>query len=244
MYERIEFWGSRPAGFDFHSVRHLAANTVYPARLQPGNLLGAPATVVHLDLATARSERFAFAVTLPIERSGTLHGLGGWFSAELAAGVAGASMSNSPLDACRIRRRQVFLPIEQPVAVAPGERVHLRVQVLPEQSMVTWDVRVEHGAGGVDLFRHSTLHGMLLTPEDLQHTRPASHPSLTLFGVARRSILELCDGSRSLAEIEDEVYRRHADLFATRDRAAVFVAEVVTRYARDASDHTGTNGLR
>jgi hypothetical protein len=233
MYERIQFWDSRPAGLDFHSVRHLAANTIYPARLQPENLLGAPGAGVHLDLTTARSERLSFALTLSIDRPGVLHGLGGWFSAELAPGVTGASMSNSPLDPARIGRRQVFLPIERAVPVTSGDVVDVHIQILPQSLMVAWDVRVERRQG-VDTFRHSTLHGMLLTRADLEHTRPSFRPTLTRYGVARRSILELCDGSRTLTEVEDEIHRRHADLFPTRDRAAVFVAEVVTRYARDA----------
>lgn len=44
-----------------------------------------------------------------------------------------------------------------------------------------------------------------------------------------RTVVNLCDGGRTLAEIEDEVFRLHADLFETREEAAVFVAEVVTR---------------
>ncbi len=231
MYERIDFWNSRPGDLDFHSVRTMAANTVYPARLRPEHVLGAPAAVLRLDLATAASGRLAFAATMTIERPGVLHGLGGWFSAELAPGIA---MSNSPLDPSRIDRRQVFLPIDRAVGVAAGDAVHARLQILPEQLMVAWDVRVER-SDGADTFRHSTLRGMLVTREDLERTRPAFRPALTRFGAARRSILELCDGSRTLAEIEDEVYRRHAELFASRDRAAVFVAEVVTRYARSAA---------
>ena len=235
MYERIEFWDSRPGDFDFHSVRQLAANTVYPARLRPENLLGGPATTLRFDLATAKSERFSFDATLPIERPGVLHGIGGWFSAELAPGVNGATMTNSPLDPSRISRRQVFLPIDRPVAVAPNAVVSVRVQVLPEQLMVTWEVRVEHAGGAPQVFRHSTLRGMLFTREDLERTHPSFRPSLTPLGAARRSILELCDGARTLAEIEDEVYRRHASLFASREQSTVFVAEVVTRYARDAA---------
>ncbi|MBI2223040.1 MAG: 50S ribosomal protein L11 methyltransferase [Acidobacteria bacterium] len=230
MYERIEFWDLQPAGLDFHSVRHLAANTVYPARLRPEHLLGPPAATVRLDLASATSERFSFDVTLPIARAGVLHGIGGWFSAELAPGV---TMTNSPLDAARIRRRQVLLPIERPVRVMQGDRVDVRVEVLPGQLMVAWEVRVTRSSGS-DVFRHSTLRGMLFTREDLEHTRPGFRPALTPRGLARRSALELCDGTRTLAAIEDEVYRRHTDLFASRHEAAVFVAEVVTRYARDA----------
>ncbi len=236
MYARIAFWESQPAGLDFGSVRRLAANTVYPARLHEEHLLGPPADGSRFDLTTAKSERFAFDVALPIERSGVLHGLGGWFSAELAVGVPGAWMSNSPLDPSRIGRRQVFLPIDRGISVTRGDVVNVRLQVLPEQLIMAWDVRVEHTTGSREVFRHSTLKGMLLTRGDLEHTRPAFRPSLTHLGVARRSILELCDGSRTLSDIEDAVYRRHGDLFATRDQAAVFVAEVVTRYARDA-DH-------
>jgi hypothetical protein len=191
--------------------------------------------VLRFDLATAKPERFSFDAALPIERPGVLHGIGGWFSADLAPGVNGATMTNSPLDPLRIRRRQVLLPIDRPVSVAQNAVVGVRVQVLPEQLMVTWEVRVEHAGGARQVFRHSTLRGMLFTREDLERTRPSFRPSLTPLGAARRSILELCDGTRTLAEIEDEVYRRHASLFASREQSTVFVAEVVTRYARDAA---------
>jgi hypothetical protein len=36
---------------------------------------------------------------------------------------------------------------------------------------------------------------------------------------------------RALTQIEDEVWHRHPALFRSRDDAAMFVAEVVTRYA-------------
>jgi hypothetical protein len=61
---------------------------------------------------------------------------------------------------------------------------------------------------------------------------PRSVPVLTDRGEARRSILELCDGIRTLADVEREVYDRHPSLFKSRDEAAAFVAEVVTRYTR------------
>ena len=43
-------------------------------------------------------------------------------------------------------------------------------------------------------------------------------------------MVNLCDGGRTLTEIEDEVFRLHPDLFRDRE-AAVFVAEVVKRYS-------------
>jgi hypothetical protein len=79
-------------------------------------------------------------------------------------------------------------------------------------------------------FSHSTLLGMLLSQEDVDKTQPSSIPKLTSWGEARRSILELIDGQRPLGEIEAEMLRRHPDLFPSLKQAAVYVAEVVTRY--------------
>jgi hypothetical protein len=44
-------------------------------------------------------------------------------------------------------------------------------------------------------------------------------------------VVNLCDGVRTLREIEDEVFRLHPNLFHTGEDEAAFVAEVVTRYA-------------
>ena len=71
---------------------------------------------------------------------------------------------------------------------------------------------------------------MLIPREDLERTRPDFVPRLTARGLARRTVLELCDG-RSLREIERAVYERHRDLFESETAAHVFVAEVVTRYS-------------
>ena len=72
---------------------------------------------------------------------------------------------------------------------------------------------------------------MLPTKEDLERTQPQFVPKLSSWGKVRRSILELCDGNSPLSEIEQEVYRRHANLFRSPGEAAAFVAEVVTRYS-------------
>jgi hypothetical protein len=72
---------------------------------------------------------------------------------------------------------------------------------------------------------------MLLCKEDLERTDLQFVPRLSPWGEARRSVLELCDGRRALAEIEREVQHRHAALFQSLAEAAAFVTEVVTRYA-------------
>jgi protein arginine N-methyltransferase 1 len=231
MWNQVEFWNSPASGFDLRPVRPWAANTGYPARYRAEHLLGAPATAASLNCAAVASASFDAEASITATRAGTLHGIGGWFSAQLSDHVI---MSNSPLAAHPINRHNVFFPIDQPVPLAPGNRVHVKMHIIPSESIVTWNVDIwENQECGVRKaqFKHSTFRGMLICKEDLQRTRPNLKPRLTARGKARLTVLELCDGQMPLSEIEAEVYRRHTQLFRSVDDAATFVAEVVTRYA-------------
>jgi hypothetical protein len=103
------------------------------------------------------------------------------------------------------------------------------MRLLPADSILSWDV--ERSTGG-DRMRHTTWKGLLPTREVLDRTRADATPALTDVGLARRTVLELCDGRRAVRDIEDAVARRHADLFADRQAAAAFVAEVLSVYSR------------
>ena len=107
------------------------------------------------------------------------------------------------------------------------------MRILPDDLIVSWTVRIFRGDATEpsDRFAHSTLRGMLIDPERLRRTNPDYVPKLSPRGRARLSVLELCDGRRSLAAIERDVYDRHSSLFRDRADAAVFVAEVVTGYS-------------
>ncbi len=230
LFAQVEFWGGLRAGFDFSSTRELAANTGYQVDLPSASICGDAAVVASIDLSHATTEPFRGEATVPITRSGTLHGLGGWFVVQLAETI---TMTNSPLSPERIKRRQIYFPIDRAVQVIAGDRVRMRIIVRPANLVVNWNVDVLDGHSGAkkECFRHSTWKGMLIPAEDLARTRPEFKPKLIPRGEARRTVVNLCDGVRTLAEIEQEVFRLHPNLFPTRDEAAAFVAEVVTRYA-------------
>ncbi|MBI4479450.1 MAG: class I SAM-dependent methyltransferase [Acidobacteria bacterium] len=237
VWKQIEFWNDSPGGFDFQQARTWAANTGYPVKFTPEQLLGEPAQLASIDLAVATATPFQAEAHLVASRAGTLHGIGGWFSAQLSASSA---MTNSPLAAHPIERRNVFLPIDRPVPIAAGDCIRVWMSILPAEVMITWKVEVRekpalqppaHTNGLKGRFTHSTLHGMLLSKEDLQRTQPAYVPRLNPWGEARLSVLRLCDGKRALSEIEKEILRLHPALFPSLDMAAQFVSEVVTRYS-------------
>jgi len=237
MWNQVEFWNKSPVGFDFGPARTVAANTGYPAKFRPKELLSEPAQLISLDLAKATSIPFKMEGCVTVSRNGCLHGIGGWFSADLSPNV---TMTNSPLAADSINRRNIFFPIERPVDVVKGDCVRVMMHIVPTETMVTWKVEVwnekkgdRSGKSSVckAASKHSTFKGMLLCEEDLQRTQPGFVPKRTSWGEARLSVLTLCDGQRPLSEIEHEVFRRHPKLFHSLQEAATFVAEVVTRYS-------------
>jgi Ribosomal protein L11 methyltransferase (PrmA) len=228
--DAVDFWTRRPAGFDMEPLHEMTANSGHPRTLDASHLLGALSLGGSIDCAAAAGEAIGVSAEIAISRSGTLHGIGGWFSARLSPSV---SVSNSPLAADRIARRGVVFPIRRGVAVAAGDRVTVRMHILPGDLIVSWTVQVFRGTATqpAERFDHSTLRGMLIEPARLRRTRPDYVPHLTGRGKARLSVLELCDGRRPLAAIERDVFERHPSLFRDRAEAAVFVAEVVTGYS-------------
>ena len=227
---RVAFWSRQPAGFDFTPAHRVSCNTGYPARFAPSDLLAAPRRGITVHPGDPTSYPLRIDATFEVTRPATLDGIAGWFDARLSPGVA---MSNSPIDPERIRRRQAYLPIASPVAVAAGDRIDVGLRILPDEVVVAWTVTVRPMNGEPVSFTQSTLHGMLLDAADIRMTDPRCHPALTERGAARRTTLDLCDGTHTLAEIEAEVFERHRPLFASAAEAAAFVGEVVTRYTRD-----------
>ena len=100
------------------------------------------------------------------------------------------------------------------------------MRIRPSDLSVNWDV----SGRGERRCSHSTFAGMLLPREALARTNPQTVPHLSSRGEARKTVLTLCDGGRTLDGVERETYSRHRDLFRNYADAQVFVAEVVTRY--------------
>jgi Arginine methyltransferase oligomerization subdomain len=221
----LTFWTTPFAGLDMSPAGKVAVNSGHPISLSPPALLGPSASACVIDLATVVDAPMSFTTNLVAAREGTLDGIGGWFTADLGAGV---TMTNTPGDPDRIDRRNVVFPIDPPVDVCPGDNITVSMRIRPSDLLVHWVVTVRNGEYRSS---HSTLMGMLLTREELRRTNPHFVPSLTPRGEARKTVLALCDGAHTLDCIEREVYGRHRPLFRDYNEAQVFVAEVVTRYS-------------
>lgn len=224
--ERMEFWNTAPAGIDISSARITADNTGYPVDPEELTLLSPSAEVLTLDPASWDGESLDGRVRLRASSRARVDGVAGWFVAELSPGVF---MTNAPDRADRINRRAAFLPLAAPLDLEAGEELDVALRLLPEALMLSWDVARPDGSGRQ---LQSTWKGMLPTREILTRTRDGAVPVLTARGAARKSVLDLCDGTRRVDEIEQALFERHRDLFASPSDAAVFAAEVLSVYSQ------------
>jgi protein arginine N-methyltransferase 1 len=224
----VDFWKTSPAGFNFDRAYNIAVNTGHPVKYRPDQILGKPEVFATVDVTRDSHQVLQGEATSIVRRAGTMHGIAGWFEATLSPSV---TMSNSPLREDIINRRAVFFPVDPPSAVQVGDSVRVKMSISPAETLVSWRVELADRAGAVRRkFSHSTFGGMLLCPEDLAKSRPDYVPKLTSWGKARRSVVNLCDGKRTVAEIEREVYKLHRDLFASPGEASAFVYEVMVPY--------------
>jgi hypothetical protein len=235
----VRFWNERRAGFDLSPAVEWAVNTGYPVRLASGDLLADPVDAMEIDVRKRPGSALHAHVRFVIRRSGTVHGIGGWTTARLSPRIC---LTTSPLAADRINRRNVFLPLRAPLGVTPGDCVELALAILPTQHIVNWTVTRIDTAGAGSRQVHSTLRGMLTSRDDLRRADPEFVPELTPRGRGRLTVLTLCDGARTLREIEEETFVRHRDLFESESEAAAFVAEVVSGYSRLRLKGGRTNG--
>lgn len=219
--ELAEGWGAEGIPDEFHWLRDYSVNTVHAVDLKRDELVSGPADLGGIDFSEDQPDFLSWTAELRMERDGIVRGLGGWFDCELAEGV---SMTNSPLAAKPIRRPQAFLPINEAVRVKTGDPIRATVMARPADNVTAWTVEFE--ATG-QRFSHSTLQGMLLSPEDLVAANPArvAHPSPE--ARARVSVLGYCDGRRTVREIEQAMLRDHPDLFPSTSEISRFVARVL-----------------
>ena len=137
------------------------------------------------------------------------------------------------MSAERINRRPIFFPIEDGVPVEAGAAIDVSMRILPADTMYAWEVRVAPPSGPAVTFRHTTLRGMLLAREDLERTNPAHSSGADARGrCAAGCSPPVRQPSHARARSNAASSRRIADLFASPAEAAMFVAEVVTRYGR------------
>ncbi len=234
--QQVGFWTRPVEGFDLSAVLPIAANQPHPFPIRREHLLGRPVTGATIDAAQSPEIEVEVHARTTVEENGRLDGLAGFFAARLAPNVV---MTNDPTAAEAIDRWGLVFPFHPPISVDDGDVVVMDIRVNPADDLYTWNASVTpaslEGTGSGNARsersgRGSSFLGRLLSSEDLDRSRSDHRPVLTRRAATMKTVLDLCDGQHTIADIETETARRHPTAFDGSDAAARVVAELVAKY--------------
>ncbi len=140
-HAKADFW-SEVAGFDFSAARDELLGRMSLADVTPPELMSRPQPFAALDLRTVTRAAVSGRHLFTLRRSGTVHGVAGWFVAELADDIF---LSNAP-GGPPTHWRQAFFPFREPVSVVAGDVMEVTLAIEPasersDDSVVRYDYR-------------------------------------------------------------------------------------------------------
>lgn len=221
-HEVADRWMLEPVPQEFHWLREYAVNTKHRHLFAADDICTDVADLGTIALDQDVAEALAFDCMLTAGSSGMFDGLACWFTANLAGEVW---MTNSPLDANSIGRNQAFLPVREPFAVEPGDRIAVKVQIRHADDTITWTVTAPDGVRQ----RLSSWNSRILRAEDLRRDTGAPL-ALTPSGRATSTILGLVDGQRGLTEIEALALAANPPLMPTEAETRAMICQVLGKH--------------
>jgi SAM-dependent methyltransferase len=222
LTNEIDFWSTRPGGFDVSAAAVYAANDVHSPKIDGDDLLAEPVTV--REQPTWLDESFTVACSFTIERDGVLQAIAGMFEAVMAEGVL---MSNNPRSPDHMEHRWNSLyPLREPVAVTIGDTVTASVDVNFDDDRVSWKVSVGDGPTRRS-FNQSTFFGSFLTPRDVRRLSKDHVPEFGSKGAVWHAGLELVAKGLTVGELERELAERFPAVLSSQHKASEFVGHLV-----------------
>ncbi|MDZ7267796.1 MAG: 50S ribosomal protein L11 methyltransferase [candidate division KSB1 bacterium] len=207
LYQRhFQPWQQDLLGLDTQPCQRLLANLWQRAQFQPGQLLTAPQCWATLNYHTLTSPHVSGELSWRVTQSGTAHGLCLWFDAELSPGIG---FSNAPGQPKTIYG-QAFFPWPQPVALAAGDHLTVRLQanLVKDDYVWQWHTRINSGnerGSRMTEFRQSSLWGEPLSPHQLRKRAHTFVPRLNQEGRIMQFILNRMEGRATLADLAHEL---------------------------------------
>jgi len=142
IYQKIDFWINNLYGLDFSQLRFYTANQIFsvnPEILQPDTFLSKPRSLARINLSRIKTANIGGAVSFIAKRDSNLHGIAGWFSAQLSKKT---SISNAP-NIMNPKWNDAFFPLERPIPLKKGNRIHVIVESKNNGSVWRWRVSID-----------------------------------------------------------------------------------------------------
>jgi len=151
---------------DLAAGTRLITNTWRKTYLKPEELLVDPVCWTRIDYHRVEDFDVRADISWQAARNGTAHGVAVWFDSELADGI---SISNHPAAPKMIYGVGLF-PFSQPVELAAGERIQLRLAAdfVNDGYVWRWDTEFFAGTLVKASFKQSTFYGVPFSQTQLR----------------------------------------------------------------------------
>ncbi len=127
VYKKMKFWQD-VYNMDFSPAAEETAKKLLIEDIEPSFLLSKPKSFKEIDLMTAGSPTIEGDIAFDFDKSGLLHGIGGWFKASLTPSI---SFVTSP-DAPKTHWRQAFFPFREPIPVTSRDSIKISMKIGPK----------------------------------------------------------------------------------------------------------------
>ena len=232
-YSKLDSWLGDFYSLNFSTARSINVNNLNWTQLSPESFIAEPASVTKIDLLSVSRPDFSAERFFECQREGLVHGLGGWFTAEVASGVV---LSNAPPINAN-SWSHVFLPLEKPIPVKAGMRLHVQIHIENNAADWKWKVNLEDAEvnnntimiASDDWFQSTTL-GRLLSSSNSSFL--AHKPELNEYGKTDLFILQSMDGNTPIQEITRQVVARFPNQFHDFESALDHINTIVRDYGR------------
>jgi PRMT5 oligomerisation domain/Ribosomal protein L11 methyltransferase (PrmA) len=215
FYDLLSFTAPQRFGLDLAAVKELALNQPQGTRITAAQCLSPAIPLCTINLATSdrpTADRLDIQVDFPLEQEGTMHGIAGWFEADLSPSVI---LSNAPTSRPSSWQHR-FFPLLQPVVLTGGERLALRLRMdclETDHFIWRWDSRVIRVERGVSVtvahFQQDSFRGQVMSRNLLRTSAPTYAPRLTPDGEVARFLLEHVDGTQTEEDLIALWNRQH-----------------------------------
>ena len=221
--------GAAPVGVDLGPVEHAFVTLWRPRRLEPADLVSAPAAWQTVDYRTVSSPDLDGAVELGAERDGCVHGIGAWFETELHDGCGFSTAPGGPATVYG----HAFFPLPRPISLRRGQavQVRLRAHLVGSEYVWTWQGTVAEDPSPGGSFAQSTFHAAPLSATRLRRRADRFVPRLGREGQAHAWILQRMSAAVPLGDIARGAADTFPDVFADFGEALRSVADLSEQFS-------------
>jgi len=226
-------WEANEYGLDLHEGRRYAINSRSGVNWRQLVSLGEAQSWATIDYRTVESPNVSGKVEFELPAGEMVNGLQLWFEAEVCDGVGYSTGPDRPVQVYS----RTWLPLEQPVVGAPGERLALQLAMnfVDGDYVMRWavDVLPVDGAAPRASFRQSTFAGLIFSPADMRRHEPGFVPMPGGKTGLTRFVLEQFDGKASVAVIATAARAKHPAELKTDGEAVALVRDLARRFCPD-----------